>query len=541
MKPNALRRTPYAKMLRLFIIVGCLIMAWPCAKATARSVSPTQAPKTDESLTVPRIVARVKRAVKYGKIESLKLGFKVEEMRADSANPTGFVFMFGTAGEIHRRALAPQPNPFIYDGRDAWLFERLTGAPTPPLDRRLREKLLFPLWIRGGWWLDERAPLAIALLPAESNDKQVALALKFREGIVNAKLFIERATWLPATLIVEYESGPYRVDLKDYREPLGFLYPHEIKINYRGTDSTFRVRAVAEIPATETKAFATPALPNDTSFDNTLPAELKVTRAEGGPGAHCFVRPLVDGREIGWFHFDTGFSHMMIDAKLADELKMPVLDKSEVRGSDGRIRTVTIRRGKTFQLGRVIIKDPIYLAEDLSEKVAPPGEKRAGLVGYPLFARVITEFSDGGNRIALYDPATYRLVKGKWQPFTFVQHAPAVRARLEGNREGLFILDTGASGTVIFNSLFTKEQKLLDGRQVRETQAFGSGGSFKLLLGSIEWFELAGRRFKNPVAEFFTGGEGYEMEGRAGIVGRDFMSPFTVVFDYRERRIAFVK
>jgi hypothetical protein len=286
--------------------------------------------------------------------------------------------------------------------------------------------------------------------------------------------------------------------------------------------------------------FSKPFPLNDTTFDNSRPAELRVAKGEGEEG-HYYVSPLIDGRDIGWFHFDTGYSSMMIDTKFADELGMPVIDSFRTTDADGKPKTITVRRGKIFQLGRVTIKDPIYLADDLFKRNAPPGEKRAGLCGYPLFARVIAEFIHGGGRIALYDPASYELTKGKWQKFTFVEHVPAVFAQLEGNREGLFILDTGAFGTVIFNSRYSKDQNLLAGRQVKEISGMGGGRNIKLLRGSIEWFQLAGHRFHNPVAEFGVGGEGLEMEGRAGVVGRDFMVPFTIVFNYSERRIAFIR
>jgi hypothetical protein len=52
-------------------------------------------------------------------------------------------------------------------------------------------------------------------------------------------------------------------------------------------------------------------------------------------------------------------------------------------------------------------------------------------------------------------------------------------ARLEGNREGLFMLDTGHSRTVDINSKFSKEQKLLEGRKTVDETASSSGGNFK--------------------------------------------------------------
>ena len=239
------------------------------------------------------------------------------------------------------------------------------------------------------------------------------------------------------------------------------------------------------------------------------------------------------------FHFDTGSDAMHIDAKLADELKLPILGKSQTRGADGRVQEVTIRQGKTFQLGRVTFKNPIYLAMDLSDRNAPPGEKRAGLVGYPLLTRVVVEVTNGGRRIALYEPGSYKLSKGKWRGLSYIDLTPALTCRFEGNREGLFQLDTGYVGTVTFYDKFIQDEKLLAGRQVHEETGIGAGGTYKVVTGSIKWFELAGHRFNNPQVEFRV--SGLSREGGAGVVGREFLSAFTIVFNYPARRIAFVR
>jgi hypothetical protein len=122
-----------------------------------------------------------------------------------------------------------------------------------------------------------------------------------------------------------------------------------------------------------------------------------------------------------------------------------------------------------------------------------------------------------------------------------VVHIPAIPIRFEGNREGLFIVDTGSSSTIIFNSLYTKEHNLLEGREVSEQVAQGSGGTYKILSGKLTWLELDGYRFDDPGASFRLGGEGFEMEGRSGVIGRPLMGPFVVVFDYRHKRMAFVR
>src|SRR6266404_3590355 len=520
------------------IVTSLLILM--CVSGRTAVLVQSSKSRAKESLTIARLVGNVRKSIGYDQVKKLKSGFTVEETLTESKNKGSFVYLFGPNGELRRQASTLNPNAFVFDGKDGWLIDSRTGWPSPPFGQRAREKLLFPMWVRNNWWLNQTAPLRLSLLPEESNDKRVAISMKFRDGLVEAKLFVDRATWLPTTLVVEYESGPYTVEMKDYQETLGFLYPHQFAINYRGSTGNYKVSSITTILPTGTNPFSKPPPPNDTTFDNSRPPELRVAKGEGEEG-HYYIRPLIDGRDIGWFHFDTGYGSMMIDTKFADELGMPVIDSFRTTDADGKPKTITIRRGKSFQLGRVTIKDPIYLADDLSKRNAPPGEKRAGLCGYPLFARVIAEFIQGGGRIALYDPASYKLTKGKWQKFTFVEHVPAVLARLEGNREGLFIPDTGASGTVIFNSRYSKDQNLLAGRQVKEISGMGGGRNIKLLRGSIEWFQLAGYRFQNPVAEFGVGGEGLEMEGRAGVVGRDFMAPFTIVFDYAEKRIAFIR
>lgn len=496
-----------------------------------------------ETRAVAAVIRNIRKSIRYEALQKLNPGFKVEEAGTGHNASAGFVYSFGPKGKARRQSASSNPDPFVFDGEDAWQINQTTGEPLPPTGQRLRERLLLPLWLRSGWWLDEAAPLIINMLPGESNGERAALSITFREElvgpIISAKLWVNRKTWLPETLIVEDRDDRYTYDFADYRKTLGFFYPHRIAVKEPNSSHVFEVREVEKIKATASDPFARIPLPDDTTFDNSLPAELKV--AKGTDDGHFYVRPLVDGQDLGWFHFDTGFGVNQIDTKLADRLGMPIIGTRTVRGADGNPRTTTIRRGKTFQLGRLTIRNPIYYAEDLSNRNAPPGEKRAGLLGYPFFARVVTEFINGGGRIALYDPATYKLQRGKWKRFTYVMHVPAIPIRFEGNREGLFIVDTGGSVTIIFNSRYTKERNILDGRDVSERSNQGSGGTYKVFAGKLQWLELDGYRFDNPYAEFRIGGEGFEMEGRSGVIGRGLMGPFVVVFDYRHKRMAFVR
>ncbi len=518
-----------------------LLLLFSCYSRSEEAAGPAIPGLQDtENQTVASLIGNVRKSIRYEAVQKLSRGFTVIE--ADTSKR--FVYSFDQTGRARRESMSSNRDPFVFDGQDLWQINQTTGEPLPPAGQRMRERLLLPLWLRTGWWLDEAAPLLITMLPEESNRERAALSITFKEElvgpIISARLWVNRTKWLPETLLIEDGGDRYTYDFADYRKTtLGFLYPYRIAAKEPASSSVYEVESVAKIEVTIDDPFARIPLPDDTTFDNSLPAELKV--AKGVDDGHFYVRPLVDSQDLGWFHFDTGFGVNQIDTKLADKLGMPVVGTRTVRGADGNPRTTTIRRGKTFQLGRVTIRNPFYYAEDLSSRNAPPGEKRAGLLGYPFFARVVAEFIHGGGRIALYDPVTYKLQRGEWKTFSYVMHVPAIHIRFEGNREGLFIVDTGSSGTIIFNSRYTKDRHLLDGRKVVEQTNQGSGGTYKVLAGNLQWLELDGYRFDNAAAEFRLGGEGFEMEGRSGVIGRPLMRPFVVVFDYQHKRMAFVR
>ena len=378
----------------------------------------------------------------------------------------------------------------------------------------------------------------MSILPAESDARHIALRLERQGGIVPATLFVDRTTWLPASLVVPYDRGPFTASYSDYRPALGMVLSHRIETSYRGSSASV-VTSVRPLAKAEAR-FAMPQ-PADYSFDDRSPALLELRRgtpiAAGDPG-HVYARPEVDGKALGWFLFDSGADGMMIDTRLADELGMPIIGRTNSIGADGNPRPGTFRRGKTFRLGRLTIKDPVYLAVDLSANNAPAGEKRAGVIGYDLLARAIVEFHGTGDRIALCDPARYRLPAGaRWQPLGFMDSTPAIRTRFEGGRTGLFQLDTGSAASVDFYPGFTQRERLLEGRATREHRSQGAGGAFPVAVGRLADFELGGRHFRNLEVSFRTGGIG--RDGGAGVIGRELMAGFTTVFDYPHRRISF--
>jgi hypothetical protein len=475
------------------------------------------------------VLRRVRAAVGYGAVRRLPYGFAITEQAGPGQIVTS---AFGPHGELRLG------DRYGFDGARRWQLDERRGMATP-VPIRLHEKNAWPLWARGYAWLAPGSRFRVAVVPEETDGSHVALALTEPDGVLAARLYVDRRTWLPQRLVIPYESGPYTVDYSDYRPVLGFRLPYATTVTYRDSQT---VRTVSVAPLARGQArFSPPPLPDDHSFDARLPALVETrpgTPLGAGVPPHVYVRVAVDGQPAGWFLVDSGADGMMIDTAIADRLGMPVLGRTRSVGADGRPREGTYRRGKSFSVGRLTVRNPLFLALDLSQNNAPPGESRAGVIGYDAFARAVVEFADDGRHVAFCDPSGYRFAApGSWQPLSFIDLTPAVRAQIEGGRRPLVQIDTGTGDALDFYKQYVERERLLEGRPTKEETSAGAGGAFTVRTGILKYVELGGRRFDNIEVSFRTNPG---REGGDATAGMILMKPFLTVFDYPHDRLAFL-
>ncbi len=515
------------------LLSGCVVLAVEIPAPAQTAAAPGAAQAGGLAVpSAPQVLAAVRRAVGYRRLAALRNGFAITEASGEAgARPE--TIHFGT-----RRGELRNGDEFGFDGFYAWQHDsrRNMAVPSP---QRQREKNLWPLWVRGHWWLNPQSGIDVSVIGAETDARTVALSLSLPDGLVPATLYLDRATWLPVRLVVPYERGPFTALYSGYRRERGLLLAGAVESTYR---STSRRRLLSMVANSDASAFAAPALPRDHSFDPTRPATVEATAgAPLGPGSpgHNYLRATVDGRSTGWWHFDSGSDSMIIDEAVANELGMEVIGTHRSMGADGNPREGTWRRGRSFSIGRIRIENPVYRAMDLSANNAPPGERRMGTIGYDLFARSVVEYSAGGMNVRICDPRSYRLPRGtRWQRLEHIDATPAFRGVVERRLEGLFQVDTGAAGTIDFTRPFHERHRLIEGRTVEALRSQGSGGSFSVARGHLTRFDFAGRRYDNLEVTFRTGG--VSREGSAGTIGRTLLAPFTTIFDYANHRIAFV-
>jgi hypothetical protein len=242
------------------------------------------------------------------------------------------------------------------------------------------------------------------------------------------------------------------------------------------------------------------------------------------------VRPLVNGKDVGWFILDSGANMLLLSAKAA--AAAGVKADGQLILNDHFPRPVG--RVATFQLG------PLHteaLVAAVGEAVPIAGEEIAGCCGYEVFAWAVVEIDFTTPAVALYEPKAYRREGLAWQSLWVYYRLPCAEAAFEGQRKGLFEIDTGSDRAVCFRAPYVQHLKLLEGRKVRPRPVWGLGGMAREQVGTLEYFEIGGHRFRGPTANFSAA---YGPPYAVGHVGLELLGRFTVVFDYRSARIAFV-
>ncbi len=445
-----------------------------------------------------------------------------------------FELLFTSRGEFVRVSRGKFPAARGYDGETAWSRDR--SGLTRELEMRGRDLSLFEHWVATGYWLDPAAPFDLALLASEGEARRIRI--DDPASPIWMTLEIDGESWLPRALTYNGAAGDYVWSFGDWRKVGVLRVPHSLSAaDSGGLADTYHATEAGPAPAFVRSPYAFhPRGAEDVTYDSAAQGELE---SQQTPTGHLLVKPLVNGKDIGWFIFDTGAGALCIDPAAADSLELPAFGEETAVGVAGKT-TTCFREAESIALGPTTISDPYFVEIDLSFLEQYFGVAVGGVVGYDYLARTVIELETATGRIAAFVPSEYELEGASWQPLRLDENLPVVHASFEGDREGPFKLDTGANGSVTFHTPTVNRLKLLEGRKVVESVLMGHGGSGKSYSGVIEWFELGGHRFEKQQASFSqteTGGmkDAYTL----GNIGQLLLRPFRLVFDYPHGRIAF--
>ena len=224
---------------------------------------------------------------------------------------------------------------------------------------------------------------------------------------------------------------------------------------------------------------------------------------------HVLVRPLIDGRDVGWFILDTGASGLVLEPEAADELDLPGFGEVHVSGVGGKVPS-QYRRAKELRLGPLVLSDPLFMEMSVARVVSGthrPGPVN-GILGFDVLQRLAVEVPPASRyrgaqgsgqtpndlKVALYEPGSFcapppdRAVR---VTMTMISNVPHVWCEVEAmggvmpTSPALLMLDSGAGGVeAMFHARAADEMDLFGERAAAIAAASASSGDGDSLASS---------------------------------------------------------
>ncbi len=199
-------------------------------------------------------------------------------------------------------------------------------------------------------------------------------------------------------------------------------------------------------------------------------------------------------------------------------------------------RTGRLTLGPVTVGGLVGAEFPAAAAEAFRLQI---GAEIGGVVGADVLAAVVAEVDHRAGTVALHDPAAYKLPPGAgWHPTRFANGRPCLEGTFEGRHTGLFLLDTGLSAPLVLNASAVRRLRLLDGRATSSVEMVAVGGTAAGRQGTGDEFRVLGRTASQVKTLFME--SDIDDPRLLGAFGLAALGPGTVVFDYPNRRVAFI-
>jgi hypothetical protein len=473
---------------------------------------------------------QVRTAVQHEKLASLKQDVIVEGTAKAFGRDATFIIRIGAGGLYRFDLKSPLGRTIGYDGTRYWEADR-TGATRVLAFGEADVQAVQRSLLSNGWL--SKSSGSVAMAPDGRT-----LNVKLNGSEIEQAIEVDPQTYLPTKSTYQSSAGKVEVLLQDWRDTPAGKLPFRVVWREGGVEQSVQGTSVRPVPPTAVSYTLPVWTAKDTTFDTKASPVLETKRL---PSGHVLVKPLIQGKDVGWFILDSGAEAMCVDKGVADELALPIIGEVPAVGVGGVVK-VPFRSAKDFTLGPATIQNLVFVELDLAQISKLVNVKLGGIVGYDLFRRTVVELDVKKPSVSIFNPTTFSAKTAKWQPILFDGGNIGVQASFEGGQRGWFRLDTGAGGTVSFHGPFVEKLKLLEGREVGRVMEGGVGGMQEAKRGKLKYFELAGHRFENPEATFSISKVGaFHNHWLVGNIGQGFIDPFILTFDYANSRVAFTK
>ncbi len=242
------------------------------------------------------------------------------------------------------------------------------------------------------------------------------------------------------------------------------------------------------------------------------------------------VEARVNGKGPFWFAFDTGASTSLIDAKVAERLKLKPEQRPDREGP-------YFTRARTLAVGRAQARDLELVIRDFSPLSERLGREVAGIVGYNWMEQFVFEIDYRSGRLTIWPRNTELTPRGDQLPIPlelrsvrgFTGATMYIPARMENVHRCPAEIDTGTDLGIV-----GRQMALQLGVDVNRL-----GGQRERPRYAVRRLDLAGRVYVN-VPFYVDPRRGADANPYAQcILGNEVLKEFVVTFDIPRRRAFF--
>ena len=467
------------------------------------------------------ILSRIRGAVGYAVLAAKPRGFRATGTIVTSGVGGEYQFSF-QPGRAMTRVLGRLGKSTGKDGSRFWLRESSGEVhPAGPMDR---DDIRFDAAILAHAYLDPGEGFLVERSPEADTPDEFALRLGYPGSPVNALLFVDRVSALPRRFSLTAGARTTSYGVQAYIGCSGLRIPSQFTVNCDGSIDTVHIMSLEPSPGED---FSMPADSSRATFAPGASPDLEVVRDHGV----LLVHPLLNGKDVGWFVFDTGAGINVLTPRAVRELGLESFGDLLVEGMGGSTKAGFVKVDQ-LKLGPAMLTDSLMASMDLS--FLSSWHRIAGILGYGLLANLVVKLDAATPAIAL-QPALDSL---KWHALVIDRATPHVEATVEGH-PGMFLLDSGYTRTMLIYPSAVKAFNLLEGRRTTSTRTSGVGGSIPSFKGTVSAIDLEGPTLRDSAVVFAaeskaTSSNPYLM----GSIGSGILSAFVIILDYRGQRIA---
>lgn len=355
------------------------------------------------------------------------------------------------------------------------------------------------------------------------------------------RLLLNPDTYL-AEIVEEEEDGiPITTRMSDFREVSGIQIPFTTvqTINMEGLPETHISLNSAEFNVSVPPRLFDPPVTarHDFKFpENKSRHMIDLTRS----GDHLFTPVQINGKGPYMFLLDSGAASSILNRRLTEELGLDVKEGMTGLGVGGP-EAFGACQIESMDIQGVVIHDLKIYAGNLDAISSALGLDIQGILGYDLFARVVVKLDIRASLMTLIDATEFQY-SGDGEIFQgeIIGGLMHIKGTLDGQWNGLFRVDTGASGALHLHSPFVNANKLVDHYVPHiETQTLGAGGRNETRYSRANQLDLGTFTFDRPVVTLQTSetSGALAMRDSIGTIGNDIWSRFIVYFDYPRKRL----